>query len=110
VTGKTADDKPSEPDSVKINVKHHAAMVASRPNSGALKLDLVAVSFAAQQNFGVGCMVSFSMNGLVHWFVTNGNVLAVVVTAGVAVLIICCLECTECPRREKDDLFRRREL
>jgi len=55
-------------------------------------------------------MVFFSMNGLVHWFVTNGNVLAVVVAAGVAVLIICCLECTECPRREKDDLFRRREL
>jgi hypothetical protein len=28
--------------------KHHAAMAASRPGSGALKLDLLAVSFAAQ--------------------------------------------------------------
>jgi hypothetical protein len=55
-------------------------------------------------------MVSFSMNSLVHWFATNGNILAVVVTAGVAVLLICCLECTKCSRRDKDDLFRRREL
>ena len=98
------------PDSVNLVVENLCRSCYFRPGSGALEFDLVAVSFAAQQNFGVGCMVFFSMNGLVHWFVTNGNVLAVVVTAGVAVLIICCLECTECPRREKDDLFRRHEL
>jgi hypothetical protein len=28
----------------------------------------------------------------------------------VAVLLICCLECTKCDRREKDDLFRHHEV
>jgi hypothetical protein len=46
------------------------------------------------------------MNGLVHWFAANGNILAIVVTVSVALLLICCLECTDCSRREKDDLFR----
>jgi len=50
------------------------------------------------------------MLGLFHGIVTSGNLLAALVTAGVAVLLICCMECTECPRREKDDLFRRHEL
>ena len=38
-------------------------------------------------------MVSFSMNDLVHWFAINVNVLAAVVTIGVAVFLICCLAC-----------------
>jgi hypothetical protein len=50
------------------------------------------------------------MQNLLHWFAMNGSVLAVLVTAGVAVLLICCLGCSDCPSREKDDLFRRREL
>ena len=32
------------------------------------------------------------------------------VTAGVAVLRVCCLECTKCNCREKDDLFNRHEV
>jgi hypothetical protein len=28
----------------------------------------------------------------------------------VAVLVVCCLECTKCGCREKDDLFHRREV
>jgi hypothetical protein len=50
------------------------------------------------------------MNGLVHWFEVNANVLAVLVTVAVAVLLICCLECSHCSSRDKDELFHRREL
>jgi hypothetical protein len=50
------------------------------------------------------------MRHLIHWFATNGTVLAIVVTVGVAVLLACCLGCSNCGCREKDDIFRRREL
>ena len=50
------------------------------------------------------------MHSLVHWFATNGSVLAVLVTVGVAILLVCCLGCTKCPSRDKDDIFRRHEL
>ncbi len=46
------------------------------------------------------------MQLLAHWLYVNGSVLAVLVTVGVAVLVLCCLECTKCGRREKDDLFK----
>jgi hypothetical protein len=50
------------------------------------------------------------MHNLSHWLASNANVLAILVTVGVAVLLVCCLECTSCPCREKDDLFHRREV
>ncbi len=50
------------------------------------------------------------MQHLAHWLAVNGSVLAVLVTVGVAVLLVCCLECTKCGRREKDDLFKHHEL
>jgi hypothetical protein len=50
------------------------------------------------------------MHSLIDWIAMNGSVLAVLVTVGVAVLLVCCLGCSNCPHREKDDLFRRREL
>lgn len=50
------------------------------------------------------------MNSVVHWFGTNASVLAVLVTVGVAVLVVCCLECSNCSCREKDELFRRHEM
>ena len=50
------------------------------------------------------------MNGLVHWFTVNASVMAVLVTVGVAVLLICCMECSNCSKSEKDDLFHRHEL
>jgi hypothetical protein len=55
-------------------------------------------------------MVSLNMHSLIHWFVTNESVLAVLVTVGVAVLLVCCLECSKCPHRDKDDIFRRRDI
>ncbi len=49
------------------------------------------------------------MYSMVHWLEVNKSVLAILVTVGVAVLLICCLECSKCSSRDKDDLFRRRE-
>ncbi len=50
------------------------------------------------------------MTGLFHWLEVNASVLAVLVTVGVAVLLICCLECSDCSKRDKDDLFKRHEV
>jgi hypothetical protein len=51
------------------------------------------------------------MHGFLHWFAANGIICAVVVTVGVAVFLACSLGCcTGCPKREKDELFRRREI
>jgi len=50
------------------------------------------------------------MHNAIHWFATNGTVIAVLVTVGVAVLLVCCLGCSNCPSRDKDDLFRRHEM
>jgi hypothetical protein len=40
----------------------------------------------------------------------SGSLLALVVTAGVAVLLVCCLGCAKCPGREKDDIFTHHEV
>jgi hypothetical protein len=45
-----------------------------------------------------------------HHVVTSDNFLAALVTAGVALLLVCCLECIYCPSREDDDLFRHRHV
>jgi hypothetical protein len=47
------------------------------------------------------------MSNLMHWLGVNGNMLAILITVGVAVLLACCLECSNCGCREKDDLFKR---
>jgi hypothetical protein len=40
----------------------------------------------------------------------SGSLLALVVTAGVAVLLVSCLGCAKCGCREKDDIFTRHEV
>lgn len=50
------------------------------------------------------------MQDLLHWFAMHANLLAILVTIGVAFLLVCCLECTKCPCQEKDDLFKRHEV
>jgi hypothetical protein len=47
------------------------------------------------------------MDSLIHWFMVCENAVAVLVTVGVALLLVCCLECSECPSRDKDDIFNR---
>jgi hypothetical protein len=50
------------------------------------------------------------MRSLMHWMTTNASLLAIVVTLGVAVLLSCCLWCTRCGCREKDDIFKHHEM
>ena len=54
-------------------------------------------------------MLPLTMQSLIHWFTTNENAVAVLITLGVAVFLVCCLECTNCSCLEKDDIFRRHE-
>ena len=51
-----------------------------------------------------------TMESLIHWFAIDGNAISVLVTMGIAVLLACCLECSNCPSRDKDDLFRHHAL
>lgn len=55
-------------------------------------------------------MVPMNLQGLAHWFLTNGIAIALLVTVGVAILLVCCLGCTNCSKRDKDELFRRHEV
>jgi hypothetical protein len=50
------------------------------------------------------------MSSLIQWFKVYENAFAVLATVGVAVFIVCCLECTNCSRRnrDKDEIFHRR--
>lgn len=50
------------------------------------------------------------MHRWVEWMISSGSLLALVVTAGVAVLLVCCLGCSKCPKVEKDDIFSRHEV
>jgi hypothetical protein len=45
-----------------------------------------------------------------HWILVSGSLVALVVTIGVAILLVCCLSCARCPLKEKDELFKRREV
>jgi hypothetical protein len=49
------------------------------------------------------------MQTVIHWLTTNANVLAILITVGVAVLVVCCIGCTNCSCREKDEFFRRHQ-
>jgi hypothetical protein len=50
------------------------------------------------------------MQYITQWLTANESVLAVLVTVGVAVLLVCCLECTKCGSRDKDEFFHRHEV
>jgi len=81
-----------------------------RRDSGVPMADLKARVFgylgsSAKHDLGV-----LDMHHLIHWFATNAGILAILVTVGVAVLLVCCLGCSNCPSRDKDDLFRRHEM
>jgi hypothetical protein len=55
-------------------------------------------------------MTGFFMTGLFRWMEVNANILAVLVTVGVAILLIACLKCSDCSDREKDDVFKHHEV
>jgi len=48
------------------------------------------------------------MHSLAHSLFSIGTLLAVLITVGVGVLLFCCLSCSSCGCKEKDDLFRRK--
>lgn len=50
------------------------------------------------------------MHSLAQWFSTGATIIALVITAAVAIFLVCCLECTKCSNKEKDDIFNRHEL
>jgi hypothetical protein len=50
------------------------------------------------------------MLSLIHWFAAHETVLALLITAGVAILLVCCLQCSHCPCSEKDEIFKRHEV
>ncbi|MGH9607921.1 MAG: hypothetical protein ACRD3N_19715 [Terracidiphilus sp.] len=50
------------------------------------------------------------MHNLFHWLTSGASILAIIITVAVAVFLVCCLECTKCPGREKDEIFKRHEL
>jgi len=50
------------------------------------------------------------MISLIHWFTVHEAVLSILATVGVALLLVCSLVCTNCSCREKDDIFRHREI
>jgi len=45
------------------------------------------------------------MERIIHWFMVNASVLSVLVTVAITVLLVCCLKCSDCSHRERDDLF-----
>jgi hypothetical protein len=47
------------------------------------------------------------MMGLIHWFAAHAIVFAILVAVGVALLLSCCLGCSDCSRPKKDDIFTR---
>ena len=69
-------------------------------------LDVLVRSLGSSAKHLTIVWVSWIMQSLIHWFATNGSVIAVLVTVGVAILLVCCLGCSNCPSRDKDDLFR----
>ena len=49
------------------------------------------------------------MFSFLHGFAAVENLLAALVTIGIALLLVCCVECSDCSDREDDDLFRHRQ-
>ena len=50
------------------------------------------------------------MESVASWFTDYENAVAVLVTVGVALLLVCCLECVTSPPRDKDDIFNRHAM
>jgi hypothetical protein len=48
------------------------------------------------------------MHSIAHSLFSLGTLFAVLITAGVGVLLFCCLSCSNCGCKDKDELFRRK--
>jgi len=47
---------------------------------------------------------------LIHWFALHAMLFTILVTAGVALLLCCCLGCSNCSRSKSDDIFTHHEV
>ncbi|MGA3009367.1 MAG: hypothetical protein ABSD72_03825 [Terracidiphilus sp.] len=50
------------------------------------------------------------MQSLIHWLIAYENIIAIIVTVAIALVVVCCLKCSECPSRDEDDVFRHHSL
>jgi hypothetical protein len=50
------------------------------------------------------------MHTIVHALFSMESVLALLITAGAAVLLFSCVSCSDCKCREKDEIFRRKSV
>jgi hypothetical protein len=55
-------------------------------------------------------MESSGFSHLIRWLAMHAMLLTILVTAGVALLLGCCLACSNCSCRDKDNVFRRHAL
>jgi hypothetical protein len=97
---------------------------ADQPSGEQLRPNRYAASYGYIDRLGkcsgTGCMMLLPkvspdlalvmMHSLIHWLGINRNIFAVLITVGVAVFLVCCLECSKCGCREKDDLFKRHQV
>ena len=47
------------------------------------------------------------MMDLIHWFAAHTIVFTILVPAGIALLLSCCIGCSNCSPSKKDDIFTR---
>jgi hypothetical protein len=64
-----------------------------------------AMIFSAENPGRVGFT---EMHMMPHTLYTIGTIFAALITIGVGILIFCCLTCSNCGCKEKDELFRRK--
>ena len=50
------------------------------------------------------------MYGMAQWLTTGATVIALVITVAVGIFLVCCIECTKCPKKDEDDIFNKHEL
>ncbi len=50
------------------------------------------------------------MHTIFHALFSMESVLALLITAGAAVLLFCCVGCSDCGCREKDEIFRKKSV
>jgi len=51
-----------------------------------------------------------NLNEIARWFFTNGDGLALLITAGVAILVFSCVGCSCNPSEEEDDIFHQQTM
>jgi hypothetical protein len=80
-----------------------------------LSLEFPVATFCALQGIlpieeYVAVMWFLNLNEIARWFFTNGDGLALLITAGVAILVFSCVGCSCNPSEEEDDIFHQQTM